>query len=84
MKTYLVSIPITGRVSFEVQAEDDEAAERAAWDAIDDGEEGDVEWEYTKQIVRGNCFSGMQNEVEVSVVDDGDPSPTGSDPKEAP
>jgi hypothetical protein len=63
---YWVSIPITGSVGFAVEADDKKSAKEAAWKAVNDGQEGEVEWEYTEQVCRGNVFSGMQNEIEVS------------------
>lgn len=65
MKLYYVSIPITGTATFEVKAENEKAAEEAAWEAVDEGEEPNLEWEYCRRIVSGNVFSGMQNEVSV-------------------
>ena len=51
---YSVSIPITGFCAVEVEAENSKSAIAAAWKAIDDGCDGDVEWE------------AMQNGIEVT------------------
>lgn len=62
---YYVTIPITGHVGFTVTAEDKESAKEAAWQAIDDGREGNIEWEYTSTVCSGNVFHGMQNNIDV-------------------
>lgn len=64
-KEYWVTIPITGTAGFAVEAADEEAAKKAAWDAISAGEKGEISWEYTEQVCRGNVFYGEQNEIEV-------------------
>lgn len=66
VKSYAVSIPITGTATVVVEAPDGETAKEAAWKAIDDGQEPEVTWEYAEQIVKGNVFYGMQNEIDVS------------------
>ncbi len=60
MKTFFVSIPITGTATVEVKAADSKAAVAKAWEVLD-VQEPDVTWEYVEQIVEGNCFHGMQN-----------------------
>jgi hypothetical protein len=72
---YIVSIPITGVVAFEVEASGTVAAIKAAWEAVDAGKEGDVTWEYCDQVCEGNMFRGMQNEVGATRVSEPSPSP---------
>lgn len=64
-KMFWVSIPITGMCSFEVEADDECAAKDAAWGLVNEGNEGELMWEYTERVVSGNIFHGMQNEIEV-------------------
>ncbi len=63
---YSVSIPITGFCAVEVEAENSESAIAAAWKAIDGGEVGEVEWEYTEKVTSGNVCHAMQHDVEVT------------------
>lgn len=65
-KKFWVSIPITGVVGFAVTAEDEESAKAAAWERVDEGKKGEIEWEYTEHVYLGNVFSGMQNDIEVT------------------
>jgi hypothetical protein len=59
---YHVSIPIKGTSTFEVEAADDEAAKQAAWDAIDEGTNGDVTWEYFEDPRTGDEVDVMPQE----------------------
>lgn len=63
---YIVSIPITGTCAVEVEASDRKSAIAAAWKAIDDGNKGEVEWEYTENVTTGNVCHAMQNSIEVT------------------
>lgn len=61
-KTYGVTLPVTGIIYVEVEAESEKeaiekalSAEGCEWPKTPD------EWEAHSQIVRGNVFSGMQN-----------------------
>jgi hypothetical protein len=65
---YVVQIPIAGSVTFEVEAEDKDAALAAAWAQINEGAEGEVEWEYLDSINKGNVCHAPLNEVRVSKV----------------
>lgn len=78
-RRFFVHVPITGTATFSVEAEDKEAAKLAVWDVVDSGEKPDVTWEYCEQIVEGNCFHGMQNEIEVTR-DDLSALPAGEEP----
>lgn len=62
---YLVSVPIAGSATFEVDAADPRAAKAKVWEVIDAGAEPDVEWEYFETICEGNVLHASQNEVEV-------------------
>jgi hypothetical protein len=64
---YHVSIRIKGTSTFEVEAEDKESAEAAAWSAVDAGEDGYVEWEYFEDRRTGDT-------VEVSAPYESSPS----------
>ena len=63
---YGVSIPLTGWVYLEVEAENEEEALDKAWDkaTLDDM----VEWEFTKHICRGNVLDVVLNEAEVEEI----------------
>ena len=74
MTKYIVSIPITGSCSFEVEAASTHGATVAAWAAVNAGTEGDVTWEYTEKVTTGNVCHAMQNEVEVTRVRESSPS----------
>jgi hypothetical protein len=63
-KTYIVTIPIAGHISFEIEAETEEAAIQSAWDA--DPDNGDVTWEMLESFGQGNvCHCPSPWEVEV-------------------
>lgn len=72
MKTYNITLPITGIIYKTVEAESEEKAIALAIDesTIDDIEE----WEVHRKIVGGNIFYGLQNEMEIEVEDDGEDS----------
>lgn len=68
MKTYTVTIPIAGHVSFEVEAEDATEAKEKAWH-MDAEKDGDVSWEMLESFGRGNvCSCPSPWEVEVEEV----------------
>ena len=79
MPKFCVSIPCTLAVAVEVEAEDKESAKAAAFElpfrCEIKGEEGEtvdieiLEFEAHKQIVKGNVFYGVQNEVEVTQIE---------------
>jgi hypothetical protein len=45
MKTYLVTLGISGSVSYEVEAENKEDAEEKAYDLYEMGDEGSLNWD---------------------------------------
>lgn len=69
-KQYIVTIPIAGSISFEVEAEDEAGAKEAAWDLFgDEGPEaGQLEWELLDHIVEGNVLHAPCNDVTVEEV----------------
>jgi hypothetical protein len=65
--TYIVTIPIAGHISFEIAAETEEAAIKAAWDAPPIV--GEVTWEMLESFGQGNvCHCPSPWEVEVEEV----------------
>jgi hypothetical protein len=76
MPKYSVIIPCTMTVLVEVQADDEKQAKEKAFETnfyaeVKDGGEL-LEFEAHEQIVRGNVFYGVQNEIEVSEIEDDD------------
>jgi hypothetical protein len=72
MKTYSVTMPITGVIHVEVQAESEEIALEAFWAEIDtmSGEDinNSLEWEYCPHVTTGNVTHAMQNDVEIEEI----------------
>lgn len=64
--TCTVSIPITGTVEYEVEADTDEGAIEKAWEQYEGGIAGHVSWNAVDEIMTGNCFNGEQNSTEVT------------------
>jgi hypothetical protein len=53
MKTYEVEIKRTGYITYTVEAEDEDAAEAAAWKLYDEAQtEGSAEIEYIEEVVK--------------------------------
>lgn len=52
MKNYLVTIPIAGHITFEVNAQDTKDAENIAWET--DPDMGEISWEMLKTFCNGN------------------------------
>ena len=69
MPRYSVLIPCTASIVVEVDAESEEAAKLAALDAdfrVEVSGDADLhEFDVHEQIVRGNVFSGVANEIQV-------------------
>lgn len=63
MKKYYVSIPITGKLLIEVDAESKDDAIKSAF------EQADLkhldEWETHMEVCKGNVFYGVLSEVDV-------------------
>ena len=77
MTKYSVLIPCTLSVDVTVKADSEEEALSKAFDVdfsvkIDDGADKATihEFEAHEEIVKGNVFYGVQNEVEVMLIDD--------------
>lgn len=67
MKVYGVSMPITGFVYVEVEAESEEDAKKAFYEqeiTVSDVEE----WDTCEEITRGNVFCGIINSMEIEEV----------------
>ena len=64
---YGVSLPFTGYVYVEVEAENKEEALNTAWEraTFDDM----VEWEFTEHICRGNVLDAVLNDYEIEEVE---------------
>jgi hypothetical protein len=79
MPKFSVIIPCTRSIAVEVEAEDEKSAKTAAFDLpfrceikAEDGKTVDIEileLAAHEQIVKGNVFYGVQNEVEVTQID---------------
>lgn len=67
MKTYLVTIPIAGHITFEVEADSFENAIEKAWQL--DSEEGELTYDLLESFGRGNvCHCPTPWEVEAEEV----------------
>lgn len=64
MPRYLVTMPVTGFVSKEVEADDEDAAIHVFWDSGASPSEPDA-WQFTEHVVRGNASTALQNDVQV-------------------
>ena len=61
MKIYYLTIPITGIIDIEIEAENEEEATQKAFDEISlDQVAG---WQAHENITQGNVFYGMQNSL---------------------
>lgn len=67
-KKFSVTIPITGVIYAEVEAEDEEAAIERAFEGEYSAHEIES-WQMHRQIVQGNVFHGEQNSVDVEEID---------------
>ncbi len=65
LNKYTVSIPFTGYVTVEVEAENKNAAIKAAFEQDIDLQNDLGEIEYHTIICNGNVFYGLLNEIEV-------------------
>lgn len=77
MKRWAVTLPISGRLVVEVEAETEEQALDAALEV--DAKDGDLEWETHRRLVYGNVFAGMQREAEVELLGDEDEDGSGQE-----
>jgi len=73
MPRYIVTIPITGYASVEVEAASAKTAEDAAWEALEDDATAEevrqnVEWEFTPHVTTGNVCHARLNDIEVELV----------------
>jgi hypothetical protein len=74
MPKYSAIIPCTMTVLVKVQADDKKQAKEKAFESnfyVEAKDGGEVlEFKAHEQIVRGNVFYGVQNEIEVSEIED--------------
>lgn len=70
MAKFIVSIPIAGSATFEVEASDAKTAKEAAWEAVNGHCEPKVEWEweYLESVSSGNVCHAPLNEISVTRV----------------
>lgn len=61
---FIVSIPITGAISCELEAESESDALAKAWDKYNDegAEPFEVEWEATSHVTTGNVTHAFLND----------------------
>ena len=65
MPKYLVTMPVTGFVSREVEADGESGAIRAFWD-LDADPLGPDAWQFTEHVVvSGGVSTALQNDVQV-------------------
>lgn len=67
MKTFRITVPVTGTITKEIEAENEEKA-LIAFEELDLSPEDISEWDWTEQIVRGNVFYGILNEMEIDEI----------------
>lgn len=65
MNRYGVKIPIAGFVYYEVEANSVKEAKEKAWELVNEGVEGDINWEFFDIITEGNVSHAPCNEIEV-------------------
>lgn len=67
MPRYLVTMPVTGYVTMEVEATDPDAAIHAFWDSDSQPSQPDA-WQFTEHVVRGNLCTALQRDVQVQAL----------------
>ncbi|XVJ70934.1 MAG: hypothetical protein HEQ39_15920 [Rhizobacter sp.] len=67
MARFLVTMPVTGFVSMEVEAADPDAAIHAFWDSDLQPSQPDA-WQFTEHVVRGNLCTALQRDVQVRLI----------------
>lgn len=70
MKRWGVTLPITGSIYIEVEAESEKAAIDAALVADPGPWSDDLQWETHRRVVEGNVFYGTQNKAEAQEIDE--------------
>jgi len=83
MKSYRVTMPLTGAIHLYVQAENPKEALERAWAQIMEGaanEPGaDIEWEFTEKVSEGNVCRAMYDRACVSRIPDSEPQTNNRD-----
>lgn len=69
MAKFLVTMPITGYVCIEVEAEDEKDAIERAYDS-EVNFNNIEEWDVHEHICEGNVFHGLMNDAEVQLIED--------------
>jgi hypothetical protein len=75
MKNYQITMPFTGYAVRTIEANSkEEALQQFNDDTImsvdlNGGNVEHIEWDFTRTIVQGNVFYGIQNEMDIEVVD---------------
>ena len=73
-KQFGVTLPLTGYIYLEVEAEDEQDAIEKAMSSDQVKIDNIEEWEACRQIVEGNVFHGLRNTAEAEDIDSGDDS----------
>ena len=68
MKEYAITMPVTGTIYKEVQAESEEEA-LAKFYELETSNDDIEEWEMHEHIVKGNVFYGGTNDVDIELID---------------
>ena len=66
-KRWAVTLPITGTIYVEVEAETEKEAINAA--LVSDYDSDEMQWEVHRHVVRGNVFYGMQCDAEAEEIE---------------
>ena len=74
MNIYFVSMPITGHITLEVEAENEKGAIEAWSEKIEEFDDPlsddtiDSAWEYVEHVTEGNVTHAELNDVEVCII----------------
>jgi len=67
MALYQVTLPVAGRITFEIEADDEDAAIEKA--LREPERNGDLEYEILENLMRGNCCMADCTEPEVECLE---------------
>ena len=70
MPKYLVTIPICGSVTVEVEAENEEEAKELALESEQVNDFDRIEYDVVEHIVEGNFFFGSCNSIDIQEADE--------------
>lgn len=68
MKKYLVNLPITGYISIEVEAENEEMAIDKAFESEECNLDNLIEWEACESVCEGNVCYAILTDAEVEEI----------------